>query len=191
MTFGIYSGFMVIRRIRNLIFLLICICYSYNGIAQNETIESSGDVILFVLPVATFTSTFIIDDSKGSWQFLKGILLNEAITYSLKAVVNKTRPDGSNQNSFPSGHTSTTFHSASFVHKRYGFKYSIPAYALAGFTAYSRIESEKHDGWDILAGAIIGIGSSYLFTSPYQKEHMELTFKSGKGIYAIGFTYRF
>ena len=94
-------------------------------------------------------------------------------------------------NSFPSGHTSTTFQSASFIHKRYGFKYSIPAYVLAGYTAFTRLESDKHDGWDVLAGAIIGVGCSYLFTTPYKKEHMELTFSSGGGNYLLGFTFKY
>lgn len=159
--------------------------------AQNKAIESTGDVILFALPVTTLASTFFIGDTKGSWQFTKSLLLTEAFTYGLKYSVNKQRPDMSNDNSFPSGHTSTTFQSASFIHIRYGFKYSIPAYALAGFTAFSRIDAQKHDGWDILAGAIIGIGSSYLFTSEYQKEHMELTFNSQDDNYLIGFTYKF
>jgi membrane-associated phospholipid phosphatase len=164
---------------------------SWNVQSQKSTLETSGDVILFTLPVATLTTTFIIGDNDGSWQYVKGLLLNEAITYGLKFTVNKTRPDGSNENSFPSGHTSTTFQSASFVHLRYGFKYSIPAYVLAGFTAFTRLESKRHDGWDVLAGAIIGVGSSYLFTTPYLREHMELTYSSSNGIHLIGFSYTF
>lgn len=159
--------------------------------AQNKTVETTGDVILFALPLATLGYTFISGDTKGSWQFTKGLLLTQAVTYGLKLSIEKQRPDMSNNHSFPSGHTSTTFQSASFIHIRYGFKYSIPAYALAGFTAFSRIEADKHDGWDILAGAIIGIGSSYLFTSEYQKEHMELTFSSQEDNYLIGFMYKF
>lgn len=176
----------------HLIFLSFLILVSINQLsAQNKTIESTGDIILFVLPATTLASTFIIGDTKGSWQFTKALILTEAVTYGLKYGVNKQRPDMSNDNSFPSGHTSTTFQSASFIHKRYGFKYSIPAYALAGFTAFSRINAKKHDGWDILAGAVIGIGSSYLFTTEYQKEHMKLTFNSQEGNYLLGFTYKF
>jgi hypothetical protein len=37
-----------------------------------------------------------------------------------------------------------------------------------------------------LTGAAIGIGSAYLFTTPYQKEHMELTFSSWEDNYALG-----
>ena len=62
---------------------------------------------------------------------------------------------------------------------------------LASFTAYSRVEADKHDGWDVFAGAIIGIGSTYIFTTPYQKEHMELTFNNVEGDRLIGFKYSF
>jgi membrane-associated phospholipid phosphatase len=109
----------------------------------------------------------------------------------MKLSINKQRPDISNNNYFPSGHTSTTFQSVSFIHRCYGFKYSISAYAMAGFTAFSRIDAEKHDGWDILAGAVIGVGSSYLFITEYQQKYMELTFNSQEGSYLLGFNYKF
>lgn len=181
----------MINHYRYFIAALICFTFSFQAISQDTTVRDTGDVILFALPTATLATTFIIGDTKGSWQFAKGFLVTEATTYFLKAIISKPRPDLSNQNSFPSGHTSTTFHSASFIHKRYGFTYSIPAYALAGFTAFSRTDANKHDGWDILGGAIIGIGSTYLFTTPYQQEHMELTFGGGDGTYLLGFTYKF
>ena len=158
---------------------------------QVGTTQKIGDVILFALPVATVGTSFIIGDEQGAWQFTKGLLLTAGVTYGLKYSINKQRPDMSNDNSFPSGHTSTTFHSAGFIHRRYGFKYSIPAYALAGFTAASRIDSKKHDILDILAGAAIGLGSNLLFTTEYQQEHMELTFASSEGDYMLGFTYKF
>ena len=155
------------------------------------TTQKIGDVILFALPTATIGTSFIIGDEKGTWQFTKGLLLTEAITYGLKLSINKQRPDMSNDNSFPSGHTSTVFHSAGYIHRRYGFKYSIPAYALAGFTAASRIDSKKHDILDVLAGAAIGLGSNLLFTTEYQKKHMELTLNKEDGGYLLGFTYKF
>jgi len=158
---------------------------------QVGTTQKIGDVILFALPVATVGTSFIIGDEQGAWQFTKGLLLTAGVTYGLKYSINKQRPDMSNDNSFPSGLTSTLFHSAGFIHRRYGFKYSIPAYALAGFTAASRIDSKKHDILDVLAGAAIGLGSNLLFTTEYQQEHMELTFNSSDGNYLLGFTYKF
>ncbi len=170
---------------------LLCAQDTADTIPQVGTTQKIGDVVLFALPAATFASTFIIGDGKGAWQFTKGFLLTEAVTYGLKQGVNKQRPDMSNDNSFPSGHTSTVFHSAGFVHRRYGFTYSIPAYALAGFTAASRIDSKKHDVLDIAAGAAIGLGSNLLFTTEYQQEHMELTYSNADGGHMIGFKYKF
>ncbi|WP_082113307.1 MULTISPECIES: phosphatase PAP2 family protein [Kordia] len=155
------------------------------------TTQTIGDVILISLPLASVSTSFIIGDNKGAWQFTKGFLLTTGMTYALKLSINKQRPDMSNDNSFPSGHTSITFHSAGYIHRRYGFKYSIPAYALAGFTAASRIDSNKHDLLDVIAGSIIGLGSNLLFTTEYQQKHMELTFKSDEKGFLVGFTYKF
>jgi membrane-associated phospholipid phosphatase len=159
--------------------------------SQNTTAADVGDILAVALPAATLATTFIIGDTKGSWQFTKGLLLTEGVTFGLKMLVDKPRPDKSNRNSFPSGHTSTSFHSASFIHLRYGVTYAIPAYAIATFTALTRIYGEKHDGFDVLIGAIIGIGSSCLFTTPYQKEHMQLTFSSDSENYLMGFRFKF
>ncbi len=163
----------------------------YGSTAQDKIIETMGDVILFALPAAAVTNTLAVGDYKGTWQFAKGFLVNQALTIGLKQAINKPRPFNNGDYAFPSGHTSTTFQSASFIQRRYGWKYGLPAYALAGFTGFSRIEANRHDGWDVLAGAIIGVGSTYLFTTPYQKKHMELTFVNGKGDYLLGFKYKF
>ncbi|WP_256867462.1 phosphatase PAP2 family protein [Winogradskyella forsetii] len=136
-------------------------------------------------------TSFIVGDEKGAWQFTKGLLLTTGVTYGLKLGINKQRPDMSNDNSFPSGHTSTVFHSAGYVHRRYGFKYAIPSYVLAGFTAASRVDSKKHDILDVVAGAAIGLGSNLLFTTEYQQEHMELTYTNFEGNHLVGFRYKF
>ncbi|WP_416448303.1 phosphatase PAP2 family protein [Leeuwenhoekiella sp. A2] len=177
-------------------FLFVCLIFSASAKAQtiqnnNPTIETAGDILLVAMPVSVMATTLILKDRKGSWQFTKGFLFNQAFTFGMKVALNKPRPKGNGDNAFPSGHTSTTFQSASFIHKRYGFKYSIPAYALAGFTAFSRINAEKHDGYDILAGAVVGIGSTLLFTTEYEQEHMQLTYSNYEGNHLLGFTYRF
>lgn len=158
---------------------------------QNKTIETVGDIVLFTLPATVLTGSLIAKDYEGTWQFTKGALLNQAVTIGLKYATDKKRPFNNGDRAFPSGHTSTTFQSAAFIQRRYGSKYGVPAYVLAGFTGYSRINAQKHDGWDVLAGAAVGIGSAYLFTTPYQKEHMELTFASDEDSFALGFKYKF
>jgi membrane-associated phospholipid phosphatase len=143
--------------------------YVSNCNGQDNTIQRSGDVLLFTLPLSAITSTLILEDYKGTWQFSKGLIATTALTYGLKYIVGKERPNGKDNLSFPSGHTSTTFQSAAFLQKRYGWKIGIPAYILAGYTGYSRIQSKNHDIVDVLAGAAIGIGSSYIFTTKYTK----------------------
>lgn len=178
------------HHFKTLLFLL-AILFSTLLKAQDKTITTLGDVLIFTMPATALGSSIIIGDQKGAWQFTKGFLLNQALTIGLKTAIDKPRPDLSNNSSFPSGHTSITFQSAAFIQKRYGWKYGAAAYALAGFTGYSRIQADKHDGWDVLAGAIIGVGSSYIFTTPYQKEHMEITFNSSDDHYLLGLKYKF
>ena len=42
-----------------------------------------------------------------------------------------------------------------------------------------------------LAGAAIGISSTYLFTKPYFKEHMDLGLAAGKDHYVLTYKYKF
>lgn len=151
----------------------------------------SGDVLLFAMPALALSSTFIWKDGqKGTYQFSKALAGTIALTSGLKLIIDKERPNGENNNSFPSGHTSVAFASAAFVQKRYGWQFGIPAYLLAGYVGYTRIEANKHDAVDVLAGAAIGVGMSYLFTKPYDEK---LKISSGfiENIPTVGLTYKF
>lgn len=118
--------------------------------------------------------------------------MNQAVTFSLKTFIDKERPNGENNNSFPSAHTSTTFQSASFIQKRYGWKYGAPALALAALTGISRINAKKHDTVDVISGAAIGYLSSLLFTKKHSKETTkELTFSNIDGDRLIGLRFKF
>ena len=155
--------------------------------------KTAGDVLLVTMPALAMGSTFIWQDGqKGSYQFSKALASTVALTYALKLTVKKERPNKENNNSFPSGHTSVAFASAAFVQKRYGWEYGIPAYLLAGYVGYTRINADKHDGVDVLVGAAIGVGMSYLFTKPYE-EKKKLSVSSGffENTPTIGFTYKF
>lgn len=160
---------------------------------SQKTHKTAGDVLLVTMPALAMGSTLIWQDGqKGTYQFSKALAGTLAITYGLKLAINKERPNGENNNSFPSGHTSVAFASAAFVQKRYGWEYGIPAYLLAGYVGYTRIEANKHYGVDVLAGAAIGVGLSYLFTKPYDK-NKKLGISSGfiENIPTIGLTYKF
>jgi hypothetical protein len=87
----------------------------------------------------------------------EGLLLSFGITGAMKFATGRTRPDGSNTRSFPSGHSSGTACAAVILWDRYGAGAGIPAAAVAAFTALSRVTLEKHYPSDVIAGAAIGI----------------------------------
>ena len=176
------------------ILLFFAYLFSFSNVnAQNKTITTSGDILQIAIPAVALGSTFIWndDDTKPTWQFIKaygsGLILEQA----LKHIVLKPRPDGSDNYSFPSGHTTSAFSGAAFIQRRYGWKYGIPSYVLASYVGYTRIQAKKHDGWDVLGGAVIGIGTSYLFTKPYSKKKVDVSLNRMDGGYTIGFNYTY
>ncbi len=87
-------------------------------------------------------------------------LISGIITHGLKNSIYKTRPDGSANNSFPSGHTSFAFTNATVLF--YEFQDSSPLLAYSGYafsttTATFRVLNNKHWVSDVLVGAGIGI----------------------------------
>jgi membrane-associated phospholipid phosphatase len=102
-----------------------------------------------------------------------GSALSVGITVGLKYAVNRKRPDQSNigvvdkssfqDPSFPSGHASSAFSTATSLSLAYPKWYVIaPAYTIAGTISYGRVYLGGHYPSDVLAGALIGTGSSWL-----------------------------
>lgn len=133
----------------------------------SDAVETAGDILAVALPVTAAGLTLYHRDRNGALQFAGSAAVTFGVTYGLKYTISETRPNGS-PHSFPSGHTSISFSAAEFMRKRYGWEYGLPAYGLASFVAYSRVESDQHYAKDVIAGAAIGIASSYLFTRPYK-----------------------
>lgn len=142
--------------------LLLVVSFPPPAIAS-DNLETSGDVIQVLIPAIAYGTTFCLDDSEGRMQFYKSFFTNLGVTYGLKYTIDKKRPNAGGQ-SFPSGHTSGAFQGAAFIHKRYGWEYSIPAFFGAAFVGYSRVVSDNHYIEDVLAGAAIGVISSFYFT---------------------------
>lgn len=87
--------------------------------------------------------------------FLGAQGLNLLITNHVKVKTNRMRPNGENQRSFFSGHTSTAFTSAGVVcvidKEQCGL-----AVGLAATTGYLRIATNKHWLSDVIVGAAAG-----------------------------------
>ncbi|MBD2767732.1 phosphatase PAP2 family protein [Hymenobacter sp. BT664] len=88
-----------------------------------------------------------------------------ASTFAVKYLSREERPDGSDNLSFPSGHTAQAFLAASIVHTEFRDKsqwYGIGAYTLATSVAALRMINTKHWQSDVVAGAGFGILSAHL-----------------------------
>lgn len=102
---------------------------------------------------------------------IKSELLTAVVVWSLKYTTKEERPDGSNNRSFPSGHTAQAFTAATFMSKEYGDLspwYSIGAYAVATSVGALRILNNKHYLSDVLVGAGIGILTTNLVYVTHQ-----------------------
>ena len=145
-----------------------------------DAIRSAGDFLQIAMPAAAYGSTiYRFDhpdelrwDETGTIEYTESLGTTLGTTYILKYSVNERRPNGGSQ-SFPSAHTSAAMSAAEFLRRRYGWEYGLPAYALAGFVGYSRVESQQHYPHDVLAGAAIGFLSSYVFTRPFHGFHVQ------------------
>ncbi len=86
------------------------------------------------------------------------------MTYGLKNLVNRDRPEGPTErsnSSFPSGHATGAFALATVFSHQYP-KLSIPLYTAAAGVAVSRIYLGRHYPSDVLAGAAVGFGTAKL-----------------------------
>jgi membrane-associated phospholipid phosphatase len=147
--------------------------YSLTAYAENEDITEAGDYLQIILPAIAGLSTFVAGnpegglwDREGTYQAIKSIGFSLATMGVAKELVQKVRPDFSDEVSFPSGHTTAAFAGAGFIDQRYGHWWGVPALLAAGFTAYSRIQSYNHFADDTVAGASIGLMYNWLFVTP-------------------------
>jgi membrane-associated phospholipid phosphatase len=162
--------------------LLFCLVLSDTAKAK-DGIETAGDLFQLVLPATAAGLALAFDDREGFVQLSKSGLLTLGVTNGMKYAIDAQRPNGGDH-SFPSAHTSTSFAAAEFIRGRYGWSYGIPAYAVASFVGYSRVESKQHYTRDVIAGTVIGMGSSYLFTSPYKGVQIQPLV--GSSFYGLG-----
>jgi len=95
---------------------------------------------------------------------IRAQIVNGVLTQAIKHGAGRERPDGANKRSFPSGHASGAFTTATVLQRRYGWKAGIPAYAVAGYVASSRLNEGRHYLSDVVFGAAVGILSGCTVT---------------------------
>lgn len=109
-------------------------------------------------------------ESRSSWSRMMAsdamsAVIMASVVQSIKHTTNVMRPDGSDNHSFPSGHTAMAFMTATMLTKEYGHIspwIGVGAYSFASATGLMRIANNKHWMSDVLTGAGIGILSTEL-----------------------------
>jgi membrane-associated phospholipid phosphatase len=116
--------------------------------------------------IATFAAGQITGNAKVSAagaDLVRANIVAQTLTGAVKMSVRRERPDGT-EFSFPSGHTSVTFASATVLQRHFGWKAGVPAYAMASYVAASRIHDKRHFLSDVAFGAAVGVVSGWTVT---------------------------
>ncbi|AZA83734.1 PAP2 family protein [Chryseobacterium lactis] len=107
--------------------------------------------------------------------YAMSIGISTAIVIPTKKLTHQERPDGSNNQSFPSGHTALAFASAEFLRREYWNVspwIGVAGYVVATGTGILRMYNNKHWLGDVAAGAGVGILSTTLSYWLYDKIHI-------------------
>jgi len=159
-----------------------------NRIAGQKAIEDIGHFTQIGLPIAALGVSLLKNDRAGAIQLAKSVAVETVIVYSMKQLINRPRPSGGSL-AFPSGHTAISFTSSTYLYKRYGWQYGVPATVLASFVGYSRFGIDEPVHWfsDVVAGAAIGVVTSLIFTTK-QLDPEKISISAGLGgdTYVLG-----
>lgn len=85
----------------------------------------------------------------------EAVALAEGGTLALKGIFRRTRPDGGSL-SFPSAHAASTFAVAGVLETLHGPAIGIPAFLVASFISFTRIDQDSHSLSDVVFGAAWG-----------------------------------
>jgi len=145
----------------------------------------------FAAAVATYTIGRISGSNKvaviGS-DLIRAQIVTQTLTAGIKLSVGRTRPDGT-MYSFPSGHSSVTFATATVLQRNLGWKVGLPAYGLATYVAASRVQVKRHFLSDVAFGAALGIVAGRSVTVGHGDARFAVSPAPAPGGAAVAFTW--
>lgn len=128
--------------------------------------QIKADTYLQYLPAAAYVAMGSLGvKSKRSLKERAMVTVTSAACYGIlttgiKHTVREMRPDGSERNSFPSGHTALAFMGAELIRSEYPLGAGVTAYVVATGVGFMRLYNDRHWLNDVVAGAGVGILSA-------------------------------
>lgn len=154
------------RRVLTILLVLCCL----SAQAGDDFVKTSTDVLCLVPDATALGVALAKHDTDGLKQLGLSTATCLAVNYGLELCIKKDRPDGTGHHAFPSTHTAVATNGTTFLWKRYGWKWGVPAAAVSSYVAWGRVHTDRHDWWDVLGGTAIGVGSAWLFSRPFAKD---------------------
>ena len=127
--------------------------------------------------LATYVVARVTHNVRGAVlgaELFRAQVLSGGITQGLKYAIRRERPDHG-RNSFPSGHASAAFATATVIERTFGWKAGAAAYATAAYVGVSRLSENKHFASDVAFGAAIGIISGRAVTLRHGKTRLDVS----------------
>ena len=124
---------------------------------------------------------YFFDGERDHWlSHARALVWSTVFSSALKFSFGRPRPGNSDDHhSFPSGHSTTAFTTATSLTYAYGWKAAMVAYPLATFVGLSRLSDDVHWGSDVVAGAFVGFWAaraSYYSTQDIVEEKRKSVF---------------
>lgn len=141
---------------------------------STERAIDGSDNLKTATTVAMVGTALAVPNGRGAWEWkperlvleIGTIQLNNFATLGLKNLTGRERPDGSDDQGFPSGHSSQAFARATLACRNidqipslsnsWRFTLKTTFRVIAAGTAWARVEGGKHYPSDVLFGAALG-----------------------------------
>lgn len=167
-----------------------------NGFNIPTTLFESGNLIgQFAFQASAGLATYGLGKATGNRKLsvvgrdvVRAQLLSQVTVQAVKFTVRRNRPDFSNNKSFPSGHAASAFATATVLHRHYGWKLGVPAYALGSYVALARMSWNRHHATDVVMGAGFGIAAARTVTMSVGSTRFNVGVQPQRGGASVNFT---
>lgn len=146
---------------------------NYHYISKDSA--NAGDLIgSGAVGVLSMGTQYFFDEDRDNWvSHARALVWSTVFSSTLKVAFGRPRPGNSDSHhSFPSGHATTAYTTATSLSYAYGWKAAVVAYPIATFVGLSRLSDDVHWGSDVVGGAFLGFWAaraSFYSTRPIEE----------------------